>query len=267
MRYLKTISIILVTLLLGCKGNMEEGSAPASYESLLENAPQNEEPIQIERKLIKDGNISFETDNLETTKNTITTAVKKYKAYIASDQEYRSAGSISNTIIIRVPKNNFDNLLADITKGITEFDGKEIKVKDVTEEFLDVSARLKTKKELEIRYLEILKKANTVKEILEVERELEQLRSDIESIEGRLKYLENKTSLATLTITYYQSISNQTQFGNKFKEGFKNGSDNLIWFFVFLVNIWPFLVILLIIAFILKKWRKRRRVNKLTKNE
>lgn len=64
-------------------------------------------------------------------------------------------------------------LLIDATKGVDKFDHKNIEVKDVTEEFLDVKARLKTKKELEDRYIDLLKKANNIKEILEIETRLD----------------------------------------------------------------------------------------------
>jgi len=121
---------------------------------------------------------------MASTRKQILESVDKYEGYIASDEEYKYKGGISNTIVIRVPAENFDELLADATKGVSKFDSKNITVKDVTEEFLDIQARLKTKKELENRYLELLKKAKSVPEILEVERQLGQLRADIESIEG-----------------------------------------------------------------------------------
>ena len=115
-------------------------------------------------------------------------------------------------------------------------------MKDVTEKFLDIQARLKTKKELENRYLELLNKASSVTEIMEVEKQIGQLRQEIESKEGRLNYLKSKISLSTLTLTFYKSVPNEVEFGNKFKTGFKNGWDNLIWFFVFITNIWPFVL-------------------------
>ena len=69
---------------------------------------------------------------------------------------------------------------------------------DVTEEYIDITARLKTKKELEARYLELLKKANKVEEIVSIEKEIGNLRSDIESIEGRLRYINNAVAYSTL---------------------------------------------------------------------
>ena len=219
---------------------------------------EQQKAVNVERKLIKEGRVEFETDDINSTRKLIFESIKKYKAYISSDQEYKFSRRISNTIIVRVPAKNFDLLLSDITKGITKFDSKNIEVKDVTEEFIDIQARLKTKKKLENRYLELLKKANTVTEIIEVEKQIGQLRSEIESIEGRLKYLTSKVSLSTLTITFYQTVPNETEFGNKFKNGFKNGWNNLIWFFVFLTNIWPFILIGIGLRFGIKMWRKRK---------
>ncbi|MDD4218421.1 MAG: DUF4349 domain-containing protein [Bacteroidales bacterium] len=85
-----------------------------------------------------------------------------------------------------------------------------------------------------------------------------QLRSEIESIEGRLKYLESKVSLSTLTMTFYQIVPKETEFGHKLKNGFKNRWDTLIWFFVFLTNIWPFILIGIGLIFGFRMWRKRK---------
>ena len=97
-----------------------------------------------------------------------------------------------------------------------------------------------------------------VTEILDIEKQIGQLRSEIESIEGRLKYLQNRVSFSTLTMTFYESIPNETKFGQKFKNGFRNGWDNLIWFFVVLTNIWPFILIGLGLIVGIKIYRKRK---------
>jgi hypothetical protein len=252
----KIFGLLILLLMFGCAKNEDASFEMAEEESIATQTAQEE--INVERKLIKEGRVEFETDNINSTRKLIFESIEKYKGYTSSDQEYKSIGRVSNTIVIRVPAKNFDLLLNDATKGVTKFDSKNIEVKDVTEEFLDIQARLKTKKELENRYLELLKKANSVTEILEVEKQIGQLRSEIESIEGRLKYLKSKVSLSTLTMTFYQSIPNETEFGNKFKDGFKSGWDNLIWFFVFLTNIWPFILIGIGLIFGIKMWKKRK---------
>ncbi|HQB19287.1 MAG: DUF4349 domain-containing protein [Bacteroidales bacterium] len=270
----KILGLIILPIFFSCANNLDNAKMEMSTEMDRETemamelgvkemaAPTNEQKISetIERKLIKEGEVEFETDNLNLTRKTIFEAVKKHKAYVSSDQEFKYPGKKSNTISIRVPANNFDNLLTDATQGVKKFESKEINVKDVTEEFLDIQARVKKKKELEQRFIDLLKKAKNVTEILEIEKQIGQLREDIESIEGRLKYLEDRVAFSTLTMTFYETIPYETEFGQKFKNGFKNGWDNLIWFLIGLTNIWPFIILIgLVIVIIVRTHRKRKR--------
>lgn len=260
MRYITIfLSSIFLMTILGCGPSPETESMGYVDEQMVESKEDQKDSETAERKLIKEGQIEFETDDLSASRKTIFEAVKKHKGYIASDKEYKEPERKSSTIIIRVPANSFDSLLSDATKGIERFDSKNINVKDVTEEFLDIKARLKTKKELEQRYITLLQQAKTVTEILEIEKQIGQLRSDIESIEGRLKYLQNQVSLSTLTITFYESTPSHSEFGQKLKIGFKNGWDNLIQFFIILINIWPFILIGFGLIFGIKTYSSKRK--------
>lgn len=138
-------------------------------------------------------------------------------------------------------------------------DHKDIRIKDVTEEFLDIQARLKTKKDLEQRYRDLLAKANSVSEILDVEKQIGALRADIESIEGRLHYLNDQSLLSTITITFYKSTPTSITYGNRFAEGFSNGWNNLMLFVVGLINIWPFILIIVGCAILIRFWWRKRK--------
>jgi hypothetical protein len=185
--------------------------------------PPGNGDVTIDRKLIKEGRIEYKADNLILAKNQLLRAAEKWKGYVGSESAYNTSERNSTTFIIRVPAAYFDSLLATATMGISHFDQKDIAVKDVTEEFTDVEARLKTKKDLEQRYLEILKKATTVSEMLEIEKEMGTLRADIESIEGRLNVLKSEVTFSTLTITIYEMVSAPSFFGNRIGSGFING--------------------------------------------
>ena len=165
---------------------------------------------------------------------------------------------LTNSLSIRVPSANFDSFLSEATKGVRKFDYKTIEVKDVTEEFVDIQARLKTKKELEKRYLELLKKAGSIKEMLAVEEQIGMLRADIESIEGRLKYLESRVAYSEVSISFYQQLASETAYGRKFKNGFKNGWDNLIVFIIVLTNLWPFILFTVLLLLGIRYWRKKK---------
>lgn len=254
----KYLGLIILLTIIGCGQNSDSFKMEMASKDKVASTTEQKTTEVVERKLIKNGQVEFETDNINSTRKTIFEAVKKYKGYVSSDQEFKSPGRKKNTIIIRVPADNFDNLLSNATQGVEKFESKEIKVKDVTEEFLDVQARLKTKKELEQRFIDLLKEAKNVPEVLEIEKQIAQLRSDIESIEGRLKYLQDRVSFSTLTMTFYENIPNESEFGQKFKNGFKNGWDNLVCFFVLLANIWPFILIVLGLYIGLRMYRRKK---------
>jgi hypothetical protein len=277
MKNLKIILLLLASLSIGaCHSNKSKhleqdkaafaNTSPERYKE--EMTPQKKQiliddsPITINRKLIKTGYITFETTDLQATKSQILDAVKKYEGYIASDNESKQYNRISNSIRIRVPAINFDQLLNDASKGISIFDEKNISIDDVTAEFLDIAARIKTKKALEARYLKLLDKAKKVSEMLEIERQIGQLRTEIEAVTGRLKYLKSQVSYATLNISYYKNIPTENKFGNKFSNGFKNGWDNLTWFFVGIINIWPFVLLFIAALFIIRNIRKKRKSKK-----
>src|SRR5690606_31759982 len=188
--------IFLVSIIVSCNQKTSDelvsyGSVMESEISLMEPPPVAESlnpppPQEVtERKLIKEGELSFETADLIQTRKQIDSAVKVHKGYISSEKENKYSDKLENTLTIRIPFQRFDHFINDAIKGVERLDNKDIRIRDVTEEFLDVEARLETKKDLEQRYRDLLKKANKVSEILEVEKQIGELRADIESIEGR----------------------------------------------------------------------------------
>jgi hypothetical protein len=259
---------IYIMLAVGCGGvGSSDSSSKMDYAPVTEEmvAPSTDGKVQeegeaapIERKLIKNGTVEFRTESIQKTRENIMISLEKYEGYVADDNEYKSPGRTTNTLTVRVPAKDFDKFLNEATTGVKKFDSKSVNVQDVTEEFVDIQARLKTKKELEVRYSELLKQAKTVTEMLEIEAQMGQLRAEIESIEGRLKYLQNSVSLATLTLIFYEVTSIDNEFTHKFKMGFSNGWNNLIQFFVFLINIWPFILIGITLYLGIRTYRRRR---------
>ena len=223
-------------------------------------SPDEEEPI--ESKIIKSGELRYQTDDLDKTYNQILEAVKKYKAIVKNDSQNNGDYEFSRNLNIRIPNENFDAFIADISKGVSYFDRKDISSQDVTEEYIDVASRIKTKKVLEERYFELLKKANKVSEMLEIEGQLSEIREEIEAKEGRLKYLQNKVAMSTLDINFYKpvaqgrkaTVSYGGRIGNAIVEGF-NGISN---FFISLLGIWPVIVTLVVLFILIRKRFKRK---------
>jgi hypothetical protein len=244
-----TILLFLVSLAIYSCGSNERSRKiadfiPSQGESSTNLQPPEKIEIQEVRKIIREGDITFETSDVNETKSLITKATLELNGYITKESANDYADRIEQALIIRVPADKFDLLLAKISESARKIESKNINALDVTEEFIDVEARLKTKKELENRYRELLAKATKVEEIMSIEKEIGQLRADIESVEGRLRYLKDKVSFSSLTVTYYQKINSAFGFSSKFGQALKYGWKNLLWFFIGITTIWPFIILL-----------------------
>jgi len=256
-----TIALFFVA----CSGsNEEKGSVTdVAYMTVPEPAPQNPPIVNqtaVARKLIKEGMIEFETSDVERTRDQVKAAVTKYGAYVSSDQENKSADKISYTLVVRVPSAKFDAFLSSATKDVRYFDRREINVKDVTAEYFDTEIRLKTKKQIELRYLQLLDKASNVKDILSIEKELGTIREEIESAEGQLKLLAEQVQYSTLRINFYKISSTPTVFSYQVSSSVSKGWENLLSVLLMAIDIWPFLLIVSGLWAVLKRRKKRESI-------
>jgi len=209
----------------------------------------NQNRTDYDRKLVRKADLKFKTDSIEKTHQVLADAAKNLGGFISNENQVNQTYRNSSTMVIRLPSNRFDQLIAICdSHGNGKYDRRNIFANDVTEEFLDITARVKTKKELESRYHELLKQAKDVEEVIKVEKEISKLRTAIESSEGRLKYLADRVSLSTVEIEYYRDIE-QVQLiaekPNRFSRAFFSGWNGLVAFMLGLVNIWPLLLLLL----------------------
>ncbi|MBL4753124.1 MAG: DUF4349 domain-containing protein [Flavobacteriales bacterium] len=212
-------------------------------EQLEEKAPDISK-APLDRKIIREGEIRFETNDASKTGELITNVLKKYGGYVSKDNVYDYAERIEHTLEVRVPSEYFDSLLEQVSKSAENLDSKNISARDVTEEYVDIGSRIRSKMELEARYTELLSRATTIEEILNIEREIGVLREEIESIQGRLRYLNDRVSFSTLIITFYEETRSGIGFLPKFSDAVTGGWNNLLWLLIGLTHIWPFVVIL-----------------------
>lgn len=240
----------------------------ASYEELPQQTDNsfvdnNEGNVPDNTKIIKTANLRFATSDIDESYKLIQKHAKTYHAIIQNDNAGKDYYSIYRNVTLRIPKQYFDAFINELGKGVAYFDRKEILARDVTEEFVDVEARLKAKQTLEKRYLELLDKANKVSEILEIERELANIREEIEAKQGRLKYLQSRVSMSTISIEMYtekaQGTGTTVSYGTKMWNAIKSGFNGLSSFFLGILHVWPFILILAVVLFFIR--RKLRKKN------
>lgn len=220
-----------------------------SYDKEEEVSMNRPAPKKIESstKIIKKAKLKFETQDLAKTFGTIQNATQKYGAVIANDSSGKDFATSYRNLLIRIPNANFDAFINNISKGISHFDEKQISQEDVTEEYIDVESRMKSKKKLEERYIQLLSKANKVSEMLEIEEKLAEIREEIEAKEGQLKYLQNRISFSTISIEMYTLDPSESgvtsSYGSKIWNSIKEGFNGLSNFVLSIISIWPFILI------------------------
>ncbi|HWY12024.1 MAG TPA: DUF4349 domain-containing protein [Bacteroidia bacterium] len=224
----------------GKAGGDEKNPETDKLADVREDGTKTGEPVAgIEKKLIKNGEVGFQVNDLTATKHKIEIALKTSGGYIAKENSYDYSNNPTDELIVRVPAKDFDRFLAEVLTGVEKIDYKRVDIEDVTEQFVDIEARLRSKRQLETKYAELLTKATNMEDILKIQKEMEIIREEIESAEGRLKYLSNQVGYSTLKITYYEHTSTGFNFGGKMGNALKDGSTGFLWFLIFMVQLWP----------------------------
>ncbi len=157
-----------------------------------------------ERKIIQTASLSIEVEDFQSSSDSVIDIVERYNGFISDSRTYvTDTGRKRGDITIRVPTDKFLAVIAEI-EHVGDVKSKHTSGEDVTEEYIDLTARLNNFERQEERLLEILDIANTTKEVLEVEREIWRARGEIERLTGRIKYLENRVELATISVSLYE---------------------------------------------------------------
>lgn len=235
--------------------SMKEADYSAQATTMQEESATSSNASIPERKLIQSVDMQFEVKDLEASTSKIKKAIKQYGGFI-SDMHQDSRGySMNNSLAVRLPSQHLDAFTELIESESIFTDHKKINADDVTEEFVDISARMKTKKEVRDRYIAILRdRAENVSEVLDAEEKIRRIQEEIESIEGRLKYINDRVAYSTVQLNFYQkteyiaqkSTIYEKSFFTKAMEGFSNGFEMIQLLILAFINIWPIAIIAIV---------------------
>lgn len=192
--------------------------APASQQSSLPAA----------RIIIKNASLNFEVASYDVAFAQIQRLAEGAGGFITGSNAYLRDDKVkTGTVTLRVPATQFETLLAELKKFAEKVENENLSGNDITEEFYDLTARLENKKRAETRYQDILKSAKSVKDILEVEQALTNVREEIERLEGRKRYLSDQAAMSTITINLHEPYPLMAQGSGSFMaqviRGFERG--------------------------------------------
>jgi Domain of unknown function (DUF4349) len=151
--------------------------------------------------IVKTAGISIEVKGggFETAFNAATTIAGRYGGYV-EDSSMHGIKAKSGELTIRVPASAFDRAMNDL-RGLGSVEGQSISGQDVTSQFVDLDARLRTWQAQEAVLLRLMRRATSIESTLRVQNQLQDVQFRIEQIKGQLRLLENQTSLATIDVS------------------------------------------------------------------
>ncbi len=200
----------------------------------------------VDRKIIRNGELTLETESPTEGLRKITAAAESHGGFVVTSefkQNPVAAGakpSQSVTVVARVPASQFASALDQIRNAGERVIQEKVSGQDVSEEYLDVEARLRNKKALEGQFLEIMKQARKVEDALDVQSQLADVRTEIERLEGRRRFLENQSALSTITTTLQMPqpiiAATTSGFGTTIKRTFGDAVDTAASIVLFVIQ-------------------------------
>ena len=157
----------------------------------------------VDRKIIRNANLTLEVASPSEAQPKIVSIAESHQGFVVTSEatqrtaDDKTKPEITVNLIVRVPASQFNQVMEEVRAVGTRKIQEKVAGQDVTEEFMDLEARIKNQKALELQFIEIMKRAGKVDDALSVQRELAEVRTEIEKLEGRRRFLENQASLST----------------------------------------------------------------------
>lgn len=222
-----------------------------------------------ERLIIREGQMSIVVEDTDESLKAIASLAAAKNGWVVDSEVFQSGNAKSGSITIRIPAEEFDPIVEEVRDLALEVNSESTNSQDVTEEFVDLEARVANLEATADRVRSFLDEARTVEEALAVNAELSRLESDIESLKARMKFLSESAAFSRLTVFITpDELSRPIEVGGWRPEGvalsavealisaLQNIANVLIWGVIFCL---PLAIIFGIPAFFFIRYVYRRR--------
>lgn len=180
----------------GAKGSAPDSSGSSDTALALATTPQ--------QMIIRTVNMTVLMEDVEKGALDLAALVTTYQGYVADSKLWRENNLTYASITLRVPAESLDMLLSIVRGKAVRIESENISTQDVSQEYVDLDSRLRNLQATEKELLELLatirERTSKAEEVLAVYREITQIRGEIEQIQGRQKFLERMTALATVQV-------------------------------------------------------------------
>ncbi|RED36893.1 DUF4349 domain-containing protein [Paenibacillus sp. VMFN-D1] len=229
----------------------------------------------LNKKLIYKAHLVMEIQDYAKAQTEVRNMVTLSGGYIVNFSETDSASERGGTFILKVPASGFSSFLNRLEQIKHDSLQRSIEGQDVSEEYVDLQARLKAKQVMEEQYIAFMKKATKTSDLVAFAKELERVQEEIEQIKGRMRYIDQNVAYSTVELRIYQPEKTlpkaepdrqQAPLGKRAGDALQGSMDVLTqivqWIIVILSGAVPVLIlaaIVLLIVWMVRKGRKQQR--------
>jgi hypothetical protein len=273
--------LIALLLIHGCS---RAAPPPLPVEAKASSAPATPSPdaraarsASQARRIIRDAELTATVDDPGRAEPAMAAVAEQLGGFVVSSGRHQSGDRddvdrVTIDLILRVPTEQFQPALQRLSALCRKVEDEKITGQDVTEEFVDLEARLRTERALEAQYLDILKDAKSVKDALDVHAHLGEVREAIEKAEGRKRFLENQTSLSTIHVTVHRFVPDIRTSGFGFTSSVRQAGGDILKVSALIVTgliravgvLLPIVVILLVPGYYVSRLVRKRRARRAT---
>lgn len=238
-------------------GNGGSGQSPAP------DAPPS--AMNWDKKIVKTATLNAEVKDYKVFSASLYEKVKRSGGYVSTERQNQTEYKIENSVTIRIPVDRFEAAMNELLSGAATVNEKTITSEDLTGEFVDGRSRLEAKKQVRLRYLELLKGAKNMAEILEVQQEINGIQEEIETVNGRLNFINHSSAMSTIHLTFYQILDpglaskqkDNDGFLARFTSAFSDGWQWLSSLFIGIISLWPLALLSLPVFYAVRRWKRR----------
>lgn len=230
----------------------------------------------IERKIIRTVTLTVEVKHVDEAFESTKEMAEGLGGFISNSLSYEdNTGQTAMNVTIRIPAEKINETVSKI-KGLGRVNREAMSGDDITEQYVDVEARLSNARKLEAKLLTLLDtKTNRLKDLVEVEKELASVRENIESYEGRKRVWDNELNYSTITVSFVEprgfGLGIFSPLSGLFQRSLQALTSSIAWLIVIVSAALPWLIVLFFLTWgalrLLKVWVRHKRELKQRKTE
>ena len=260
--------------------DMEVMEAPGMLtDSTTSNSTTQSPEINTSQKLVRKIRMEAETEDLDALLSQVDTRIKELGGYCENREVYNGNPNATRryrraTLTIRIPAQQLDQFVEHVS-GVSNVTSSNETADDITLTYIATQSRVNALQTEHDRLLELLAKAETMKDLLEIESRLTDVRAELERVASQLKLYDNMVSYGTVTLTLsevkeYTVVEEPETVWERISSGFMNSLKSIGTFFrelfVFVIVALPYLALIgaIITAIVLPVRLRKKRKNKKT---